>query len=271
MPGPVEIFRLNYTKADLAHVQEDDVVFFFMMCQLHNDIAALLRIVFANWPDPDSAEPIAANRATTCFLAIRTLAGRLEEGWKSIKDLFGLSFRNYPLSQKSQASYQTLRTYFGTSNFIRLLRDNAANHHQREPMREAWRLIPNDHEFTDFTARGLGNTVYWAAENVMTANAILLAQKFQPDLDGRDALEWMIKEVSRMSDHFMSVTTGYCLGFFQTHLPEQLKKMNDQRETVEAQPAQGEMQGVEFLYGPADIRPELANRHARRAAAKREG
>jgi hypothetical protein len=246
-------------------------VFFFMMCQLHNDIAALLRIVLANWPDPESAEPIAANRATTCFLAIRTLAGRLEEGWKSIKDLFGRSLMNYPLSQESLSSYQTLRTYFGSPNFIRRLRDNAANHHQREPMREAWRLFPDDHEFTDFTARGLGNTVYWGAENVMTANAILIARHFQPGLDGRDALEWMITEVSRMSDHFMSVTTGYCLGFFKAHLPEQLKKMKDQCEAVEAQPAQGEMHGVEFLYGPADDRPEIANRHSRRSAAKQKG
>lgn len=249
--GPVELFHLDYTKADLKEVPEDKVIFFFMMAQLHNDMNAMLRVAISNYPKTKEGEEEGAeeiNQAITCFMAIRVLAGRLEEGWKVIKERFGRYFTEYETRIHPQESYKTLRIYFSSPNVIRSIRDKAGYHFNIESMRRSYRDLPDEIDFRDYNAKILGNTLYWGAERVLTHSATLLVKEIKPELENDQCLSFLVAEVIRISELFLDVTSAYCLAFLEENLDDLHSRAMQNVEIVYNQPEHQELQGAEFIY-----------------------
>lgn len=233
-----------------------------MLCQLHNDCTALLQLVMSNFPREDEFPARQAHRAVACFMGIRVLAGRMEEGWKTMKDRFAGIFKTYEskMPPARSASYKELRAYMSGKNLIRLLRDNASFHFDRELFRRGYKAIGETDEFVDYHSRGVGNTVYWGAEGVLSSAVIELVLQQRPDLSRSDALIFVLSEVSRVARLFIDVFSAFLNQFYRTHLPKALKDMEHSHEIVPDQPSHELTEGVSFIYSETDINPNARSR-----------
>lgn len=275
--GPVTFHHVRYKISDLRHLPEDDVVYLFMVTQLHNDVAALLALVSSNFPSPEQPLPLQVRGSVVSFMSIRLLAGRLEEGWKTIKDRFQMVFTKYAgaMDVGVVASHKELRSYFSKKNLIREIRDNASFHFDREQVRAAYQSMDDSADLTDFISRSLGNTTYFSAEGILTAAVLQLIPNREDFEDNADAINHVIGEVARIAHLFLDTTTAFTEEFYKANLSDKLEAMRDDFTTVEDQPKLDDMPGLQFIHTDADDHLDLSaltNRHERRAAkaAKRK-
>lgn len=246
--GPVEFFQLRYTRADLNHVPEEDAVFFFMACQLHNDIAALFRMLLLHRFRGEGPEPAQHAAAATFFLCIRMLAGRLHEGWKLTETRFSRVFRDYSgnIAPAAQDDFQSLRTYFGSPNLIKDIRNKAGFHTDIDQFTEGYRRLEQWEDFVDSHAWTIGNTVFHGGEILMMSTLIALTNKDDPG----EALDHITDEVRRIAGAFLSVTGGFARAFCQRHLNDRLAEMHENRVVVPRQPDPERYVAEQFLYVP---------------------
>ncbi|MNV35950.1 hypothetical protein D3C71_1274110 [compost metagenome] len=271
MSGPVIFHHVRYTVGDLRHLPDDDVVYIFMVTQFHNDVAALLALVSSNFPSEDQPMPLQVRGSVVSFMSIRLLAGRLEEGWKLIKDRFGKVFVKYSETMDPEAtrSLRELRTYFGQKNLIRNIRDKAGFHFDRDLILEAYGTMSDGAEMVDYISRSLGNTIYFSAEGMITAAVLRLIPDRPNDMDNKAAIEFVIGEVARIANLFLNVTTGFTNEFYKANLKAQLEAMSGDFQTVNDQPELNDMSGLQFIHSETDRHHSTAapaNRQERRMA-----
>ena len=269
MSGPIIFHHVRYTVGELRHLPENDVVYLFMVKQLHNDVAALLLMVSVNFPKEGQQMPLQVRGSVVSFMAIRLLAGRLEEGWKTIKTRFQQVFATYSdkMDEESIESHKEIRSYFAKKNLIRSIRDKASFHFDSELIGKAYRSMDDSAKLVDYISRGLGNTTYFSAEG-MQNQALLQLVPDRPE-DNGEAMDFVIGEVARIANLFLTITTAYILAFYKTNMPEHLEAMRDDYEIVENMPELDAMQGLQFIFSEVDAPAALGNRLERRAARKR--
>lgn len=244
--GTLHFHRFTYTKADLKAVGDEEAVFFLMSCQLHNDIATLFRVLLQNPIRDEDPEPVRNAAAITQLLIIRMLAGRCYEGWEFVKARFGTYFKKHDSRIKLQAkdNYKTLKKYFGRKSLIQLLRNKVAFHSSIESFSESYANLSDEESFVDHHHSARGNTVFFGAELVLTQTIISLVEKPDP----LEALIQVGDEVREIAGQFLDVTGAFIAAFCSFHLPDAMKRMNDDVVAVPDQPTPGAMRSKPFLF-----------------------
>ncbi len=245
--APVEIYPLRYTAGDLAAVPEDDALFFLMCGQLQNDIVILSRQVILARMEDGSPEPVRMAAMTVNLVNMRMLAGRLAEGWDLIRDRFQRLFREYGdvITPAAVADLKSLNVYFANDCLIRTLRNKIAAHIDQAVMRDAYKGIEAERNFTDYLARMEGNTIFYSGEILMVEAIHRLVQ----GADLQASLNALGEEVIRIARLEGSVVREYLRAFAQRHLEPQLRALVKGKIVIEDQPLFDDFIAPVFLAG----------------------
>lgn len=239
---------LSYTKSDLSGVPEEEAVFFLMACQLHNDLAVLLRLLLQNRIENDAPEPVRAATGVTQLLLIRMIAGRTHEGWTLVRAKFQKIFQEYgdEIGPSARAEFARLKTYFGNGSLVSNVRKTLAFHSDFENIAKAYSELDPKAELTDFRHPQRGNTIYYGADIILTRALVDLTGM----RDRRDGLLLVLDEIRIAAGGFLDVVQAFVSAFCGRHLAERLKEMDPKGIVVGGQPNVYAMRATPFIFAP---------------------
>ena len=217
MRASIYINAVRYTVADLRSAPEDAAVFFLMLGQFHNQMAALKRQIVQSTLSFADNEPEVRTRSAASVLAARMLASHLWEGWLLLKGKFGAEL----LAQTAEAGelvvqeYQALRKMFGAGTLLNKIRNTAAYHYDRGHVIEAYRAMHDADELVDYHESQPGNCLFYSAE------AVLVKQLSRLDGSeaGDDLLSPLYSEIMQACSIFDEITRQYIRTFCAIYLP----------------------------------------------------
>lgn len=208
----MELYPVQFSKALLDAVPEDERTFHLMAGQLANDLNILTKLLtFAM--NPIGGHEV-LNRANTsiAMLMIKQLAGRLNEGWVMIRDQFSPLHKKYEndLSDTAKQSRDRLNKYFGRTNLVNLLRKKAGFHLDPELAKKGYECFPEGEIFVDFLSEYRGHCFYYSSEIV----AVMGMTQLVPDVKWQEAIDQIARETTSVTNWM----TDFILGFMQAFM-----------------------------------------------------
>lgn len=125
----MELYPVRYPKALLDAAPEDERTFHLMVGQLANDLNIMTKLlIYSMNPVSDELSTQASTAIT--MLMIKQLAGRLYEGWKTIKSQFSPLHKKYETGMSAEAKQclDELKKYFGPNNLVNKIRNKSGFH-----------------------------------------------------------------------------------------------------------------------------------------------
>jgi hypothetical protein len=169
----MKLFKINISKSKLDAIPEIERVFFVQIMQFINEINILQKCIIISSNELNSLNII--EKRGQIFQAqffIRTLAGKLSEGWKMINknylhtELSG-EYEDL-LSQKGKDSLSELKAYFNDqNNYIRLIRNKFAFHYDDEKIKEEIKKIPQDEILEVYISEHRANCLYSLSDTIV--------------------------------------------------------------------------------------------------------
>ena len=162
----MKISKINIPKSKLETIPEIEQVFFIQLTHFLNELNTLQKCVIVSNNKLTSLTSIEKrSQISQAHFFIRTLAGKLYEGWKMIrKDFLETQLsREYEnlLSQKGKESLSELIGYFNDEkNKVRLIRNKFAFHYDKEKIKEEIDKIPQEELLEMYISKNRGNCLY---------------------------------------------------------------------------------------------------------------
>lgn len=132
----MKINSLKIPKDKLAHLTEDEKVFFLYMGHLRNELTMLQSILNLSSSYVPKNENLDTVNASMSLLMVRLLAGKLSEGWQFLQTAYfpkNIALSIEPkLQSDSKDALQNLKQYFKGKNLIHKIRNNFAFHYSNE-------------------------------------------------------------------------------------------------------------------------------------------
>ena len=169
----MKLLKINIPKLRLDTISEMEQVFFIQLMQLLNELNILQKCVIVSNNELESLTTIEKRgQISQAQFFIRTLAGKLNEGWKMInKNFVGTQLsREYKnlLSQKSKESLSELKVYFSAeNNLVRLIRNKFAFHYDRNKIREEVKKIPQEALLEVYISEHRANCLYSLSDTII--------------------------------------------------------------------------------------------------------
>lgn len=167
---------VNLAADDVAQLPDAERGFLLLAGHLHNEIAILNKMVvwsISAGSRPTSHDVVEGSQAL--FIA-KLLGGKVCEAWDALEvGFFGnrISRVVVPLlKHEPNCALQTLKTYFGTQNLIRRLRNDYAFHYTPSDIGAAWNGVAAEPGFEILIGDTSGNTFHLGAE--LAANSAML-------------------------------------------------------------------------------------------------
>ena len=154
-------------------LDEIEQVFFIQLMHFLNELIVLQKCVIVSSNKLESLKPIEKRgQISQAQFFIRTLAGKLYEGWEMIrKDFFKTQLsREYEslLSQKGKESLSELKIYFkDKNNLVHLIRDKFAFHYDKEKIKEQTDKIPQEALLEVYTSEQPANCLYSLSDTII--------------------------------------------------------------------------------------------------------
>jgi len=146
----MKLCKINIHKSKLDTIPKIEQVFFIQLMQFLNELNVLQKCVIVSNNELESLTTIEKRgQISQAQFFIRTLAGKLNEGWKMIgKNFFetqlSSEYENL-LSQKGKESLSELIVHFkDENNLVRLIRNKFAFHYDKEKIKEEIDKIPQE-------------------------------------------------------------------------------------------------------------------------------
>ncbi|MHA1669529.1 MAG: hypothetical protein ACTSV5_03010 [Promethearchaeota archaeon] len=169
----MKLFKVNISKSKLDTIPEIEKVFFVQLMQFINELNILQKCVIISSNELDFLNTIEKRgQISQTQFFIRTLAGKLSEGWKMInKNYIDTQLSNeYEdlLSRKGKDSLSRLKEYFNDrNNFVRLIRNKFAFHYDKEKIKEAINEIPQDEILEIYISEHRTNCLYSLSDTIV--------------------------------------------------------------------------------------------------------
>jgi len=169
----MKLSRINIPKSKLDTIPEIEQVFFIQLMQFLNELNILQKCTIVSSNELASLTSIEKrSQISQAHFFIRTLAGKLYEGWKMIGKNFietqlSREYENL-LSQKGKESLSELRVYFNNeNNLVRLIRNKFAFHYDKEKVKEEIEKIPQEELLEIHISEHRANCLYSISDTIV--------------------------------------------------------------------------------------------------------
>lgn len=169
----MKLLKINIPKSKLDTIPEIEKVFFIQLMQFLNEINILQKCVIVSNNELESLTTIEKrSQISQAHFFIRTLAGKLYEGWKMIgknflKTQLSSEYENL-LSQKGKESLSELIVYFkDKNNLVRLIRNKFAFHYDKEKIKEEIDKIPQEELLEVYISEHRANCLYSLSDTII--------------------------------------------------------------------------------------------------------
>ena len=169
----MKLSRINIPKSKLDTIPEIEQVFFIQLMQFLNELNILQKCVIVSSNELESLTTIEKRgQISQAHFFIRTLAGKLNEGWKMISKNFvetqlSREYENL-LSQKGKESLSELIGYFNDeNNKVRLIRNKFAFHYDKEKIKEEINKIPQEELLEMHISEHRVNCLYSVSDTII--------------------------------------------------------------------------------------------------------
>jgi hypothetical protein len=226
----IEVFTLQYNKADLEAAPDTDRVFFLMITQLANDLQILWKQMLMAFANPPEGVINGQAASTVAMLNLRLLCGRLAEGGRTLHMVFRAIREDYEphFSGAARTALADLYTLFDDrDNLIKKVRDKVGFHADVRETLEAFAALPADVALGDYLALTINNTLYWSA--AVINDAVL---RNLTGADQANALQTVMALSQETTSLFNTVAFAYTRVFAERYLRTALDDLQANRETV---------------------------------------
>ena len=169
----MKVSKINIPKSKLNTIPKIEQVFFIQLMQFLNELNILQKCTIVSSNELASLTTIEKrSQISQAHFFIRTLAGKLYEGWKMIgknflKTQLSSEYENL-LSQKGKESLSELIVYFKVkNNLVRLIRNKFAFHYDKEKIKEEIDKIPQEELLEMHISEHSGNCLYSISDTVV--------------------------------------------------------------------------------------------------------
>lgn len=208
----MKLLKVDIPKSKLDIMLKNEQVFFVQLTHMLNELNILQKCVIVSSNGLKLLR--AADRrgqVSQALFFIRTLAGKLNEGWVMLERAFfkACLSKEYEkiLSQGGKASLSELKRYFRGKNNVNLIRKKFAFHYDRDKIREELDKIPQSEVLEMFISEHRGNCLYSLSDAVV--NWALL-NSIDPSSPQR-AMEILIDEVAVKVSGWFQEFGGDCI------------------------------------------------------------
>jgi predicted CopG family antitoxin len=169
----MELSKINIPKSKLDTIDEIEQVFFIQLMHFLNELNVLQKCVIVSSNKLESLTTIEKRgQISQAHFFIRTLAGKLYEGWKMIKKDFlktqlSEKYENL-LSQKGKESLSELIGRFNDrNNIVRLIRNKFAFHYSKEKIKEEIDKISQEELLEMYISEHSVNCLYSISDTIV--------------------------------------------------------------------------------------------------------
>ena len=201
----MELKKLTFKKETIDNIPEKERILIVQLSIFSNEISMLHKlIVFSN--NIKGKGPLLTAQNIQSFFLIKLLAGKLYEGWELLrKSYFGskLSIEyDDKLSKRGKNNLEFIKTYFGKTNVIKLIRNKYTFHYDKDHILDGLKAIPNDEELDMYLASDIGNTLYSMA-HIISSYALFKEVRSNSEYE---ALKIIFKDVLTISAKYLIVS-----------------------------------------------------------------
>lgn len=220
----MKIYKIAINKKDLAHVPEQEKIFFFQIGIMLNEINMLHKITY--FSKKEGVSEIEEKAQTTQSLFFHSLLiGKLWECWKSLQKTFfkcGLS-KQYEqlLNNKGKESLNNLKNYFGKNEWISDIRNKFSFHYDPAEISKQLNRMPNDELLEIYLAKSQGNSLYYMSSQVHLMGILATIS----DSDDRLALNRYFSETLEVANSFLQFFNHCLVALVDKHLELELKEI----------------------------------------------
>lgn len=169
----MKLSKINIPKSKLDTIPEKEKVFFIQLMHFLNELNILQKCAIVSSNKLASLTTIEKrSQISQAHFFIRTLAGKLNEGWKMISKNFvetqlSREYENL-LSQKGKEGLSELIGYFNDeNNKVRLIRNKFAFHYDKEKIKEEIDKIPQEELLEMYISEHRVNCLYSISDTVV--------------------------------------------------------------------------------------------------------
>jgi len=241
----IEIFELEYTKAQLAKVPDEERTFFLVMTSLANDVQMLNKQMQTSIREESDIKVVQHGAHAMAMLNLRMLAGRLYEGWKTHKAHYPhiSSLYDKDLKADAKSALAELEAYFEPKQIegqpkprralLAMVRDKIGFHADFKMTAAAFNECKDDAIMGEYICLTMGNTLYFSTEMVHLEVVAKIENSSSDDAASLMALMDHSRDVTRLFNTFVY---GFAAIFLRRHFPKKVKKLRRRRVDLPSQP-----------------------------------
>jgi len=205
----------NYTnkipipKEKLGLIPANERSLFILLGHLHNDITILMKLLESIIETKTSIQVEKEGNLTQRLLILKTMIGKLNEGWELIKKGFygsKISFEYEPLlSEKEKKVLNSLKKYFSKKNIVNNIRNSFAFHYDFDSFKtDLDRFLPSHEELYVYAGPCYNYGFYFFSE-------IAINWKMLLSIDKNIELAWekIHTEISAININFLDFINIY--------------------------------------------------------------
>ncbi len=241
----IEIFELEYTKAQLAKVPDEERTFFLVMTSLANDVQMLNKQMQTSIREESDIKVVQHGAHAMAMLNLRMLAGRLYEGWKTHKEHYPKISAIYDkeLKPNAKSALTDLENYFSPKQaegqpkpsraLLAMVRDKIGFHADFKMTAAAFDECKYDAIMGEYLCKTMGNTLYFSTEMVHLEVVAKIEKSSSEDAASLMALMDHTRDVTSLFNTFVF---GFSAIFLRRHFPKKIKKLARKRVVLPSQP-----------------------------------
>lgn len=228
--------RISLTLSQLRSIPDDERSLIVVLAHALNEINALNKLFFLCTNIDHEPRWKAHAHASQAFILARTLVGKLNEAWNTVKVGYFRSRISMTYSSSLEATANEalnhLKGYFGRKNLLTEVRNNFAFHYSLD---QAKTSIPDDTPAEDLTIylhEDHGNSLYQFAEYIMSKALIDAISPTDPEA----ALGTLLSEMATVVAALNEFVQGLLFVVFDKHISEDVLRQSVEQVDVGAVP-----------------------------------
>ena len=205
----IKVEKWEFTKADLAAIAPDQRALLILTGHTLNTIAVWIKLIRLS-TNYEAAEDVEGRLSSAqSHILLRSLYGAITEAWEWLKRpesqrLIGLEYLNN-LHVDARTAYALLKSYFGGSNTLNLVRNRYAYHYPTtDDLRQAFESVPENEDWSWYISEENTNSFYLSCEIVVGYGAIGVVG--EPDQN--DGLNRLLKETMSVANALNDFLAG---------------------------------------------------------------
>ncbi len=223
----LDVYTIEYTKAEMGQIPEQERLLHFAAGQLLNEIGLFNRLTLASLNYSTAAGPKGHANIVAALTFVKLVSARLYEAGLLLREpKFAAVLEAYTpdMSPPAAQALRDLMTYFAGKNLLADVRNKVAAHVDIKTLKSGYTALPPDEVLTDYLAMELGNTLHFSA---FAVGAFSL-QRVTKEAEIAAAVSAVVDEAIEIASKFNTLFNGYMVVFFSRHFPQKLDALASQ-------------------------------------------